>query len=238
MRSAHPVMVFDTGPIITLTLNNLSWMIPVLKRIYGGEFLIPAAVKKELVDKPLCTKKYKLEALQIIPFLNDGTLKLVDHSETDALTEELAHDMNRIYYAKSHPVTIVHAGEIDAISCALQRGADALVVDERNTRYLIETPMRLCKRLEHKLHTKVTVDKDVLRKVRARLKGMRTIRTVEIITVAYEMGLVDRYLNPASTHPRQDLLEALLWGVKLNGCAVQVAEIDEIMKLERASKDL
>ena len=52
-------LVFDAGPIITLTMNNLLWLLNPLKNNFKGEFYLSAAVKEELIDRPLQTKKYK-----------------------------------------------------------------------------------------------------------------------------------------------------------------------------------
>ena len=225
-------LVFDTGPIITFALNNLIWVLPKLSEIYHGEFYIPAAVRRELIDQPLSTHKYKLEALQLMPLLNEGILKVIPRSKTAKRKKELIKEINHIYYARNHPIEIVHEGEVDAIACALEFESDGLVVDERNTRYLIETPNQLRRRLERKLHTKVTVDKAVLKDVRARLKPLRTIRTLELVTVGYELGIFDHYIDRSLPHPRRQLLEGLLWGVKLHGCSTTRDEIDEIMALE------
>ena len=54
-------LVFDAGPIITLTMNNLLWLLEQLKSQFNGEFFICPAVRRELVDKPLQTKKYKFQ---------------------------------------------------------------------------------------------------------------------------------------------------------------------------------
>ena len=52
-------LVFDAGPIISLTMNNLLWLLDPLKVNFKGEFYIPMAVKGELVDRPLTTKKFR-----------------------------------------------------------------------------------------------------------------------------------------------------------------------------------
>ena len=49
-------IIFDTGPIISLTMNNLIWTLKHLKRQFKGDFLITPAVKKELIEKPFRTK--------------------------------------------------------------------------------------------------------------------------------------------------------------------------------------
>ena len=49
--------------------------------------------------------------------------------------------------------------------------------------------------------------------------------------IAYEAGILDVYL-PNIPKPKFNLLESVLWGVKLNGCAVSEREIKDILRLE------
>ncbi len=60
---------------------------------------------------------------------------------------------------------------------------------------------------------------------------MKLIRSVELVSVAYELGLLDKYLVNVP-NPKKTLLEAVLWGVKLNGCSVSEREIEEIVRIE------
>ncbi len=57
------------------------------------------------------------------------------------------------------------------------------------------------------------------------------IRSVELVSVAYELGLLNKYLVDVP-NPKKTLLEAVLWGVKLNGCSVSEREIAEIVRVE------
>ena len=45
-----------------------------LKKRYDGEFYITPAVKKELIDRPLKGKLFKLEALQLMSFISKGII--------------------------------------------------------------------------------------------------------------------------------------------------------------------
>ena len=68
-------IVFDTGPIISLTMNNLLWILEPLKSISNANFYITNPVKKELVDNPLNkTKRFKFEALQVLHYIENGIL--------------------------------------------------------------------------------------------------------------------------------------------------------------------
>ena len=74
-------LVFDTGTVISLVMNNLLWTLKHLKKQYKGDFLMTTSVKKELIDRPMKSKKFKLEALVIQDYLFEGVFKLVDNKE-------------------------------------------------------------------------------------------------------------------------------------------------------------
>jgi len=48
------------------------------------------------------------------------------------------------------------------------------------------------------------------------------------VIVAHDKGMLDPYLAEGGAH--QQLLEAVLWAVKLNGCAVSEEEIRVVMR--------
>ena len=106
-----------------------------------------------------------------------------------------------------------------------------MVVDEKTTRLLIENPKKLHIIIDHNLHSKVEINRDNLREFSKITKNVKIIRSVELAAVAYEKSLLDKYI-PNLDNSRRILLESVLWGVKLNGCAVSRDEIDQIVRIE------
>ena len=233
-------IIFDAGPLISLTTNNLLWLMEELKKQYGGNFLITKAVKEEIIDKPLHTKKYKFESLQIVPLLVHGVLTLGTARGVKKKTITLATLGNSIYSAKGKNIKIIHDGELESLALYHLVDAQALVMDERVTRMLIEEPLQLGRRLQKRLHTRVDVDRNKLHRFQEEVGNIQIIRSVELVTVAYEKGLLDRYMASANEkyvrNIKRTLIEAVLWGVKLNGCAVSEEEINEIVNLEKAKR--
>jgi len=230
-------IVFDTGPIISLTLNNLLWLIESLHEKFNGEFYITPAVFYELIERPLSTKKYKFEALQILPLITKDILKKIDNETISNKADELLDIANNTFKARGNWINIVHKGEMEAIACALTVNSDTIVIDERTTRVLIESPHLLEKQLERKLHTNVEVNHDNLNLLKEELKNLKVIRSFELVTIAFELGLLNMFTSKEEDKIvpdiRKAVLEGVLWGVKLNGCSVKHEEIYEVIDMEK-----
>lgn len=223
-------LVFDAGPVISLATNNLLWLLEKLKKKFDGEFYISKSAKEEVVEHPLATKKFKFEALQILKIIDDNVLNVVDNKNIDEKKNTLFNLANSIFYAYNNNIHLVHRAEMAGISLCIERNADAFVVDERTSRLLIEDYKSLKELLEKKLHTKIMINKESLLDFQKIVKGIKMIRSVELVTAAYELGLLNDFILNVKD-PKTTLLEGVLWGVKLNGCAVSRNEINEIISL-------
>lgn len=226
-------IVFDSSTIISLATNDLLWTLPVFRKKIEGKFYITKSVKSELVDKPIHSKQWKLEAFMILNLL---TKKVIDYYEDNLndQTNKLLFLANNIFKARDNYITLVHLGEIEALALAIKLNA-VYAVDERTTRMLIENPKNLHKLLESKLHTEIQVDNKNLKDFQKEAKNIKIIRSADLMTVAFENGLLDEYTAETPLYKdglKNNLLDGLLWGLKLRGCSISRKEIDEIMKIE------
>lgn len=227
-------IVFDAGPIISLTTNNLLWILELLKQRYGGAFIITDKVRFELIERPLTTKKFKFEALQVMQLKNAGVIDIVGSAELSSRTETLLNLANTIFKAKGNFIKLLHAGEVESLAAAIGLGSELLVVDERTTRLLIEDPVRLQRILSRKLNTDISVNKISLKAFQEKTRDVKIIRSAELITVAFKMGLLDKFLISEASmgKAKEQLLDSILWGVKLHGCSVSEKEIKQIVRQE------
>lgn len=225
-------IVFDAGPVISLATNGLLWLLENLKERYSGEFLIPKEVEFELVQKPIETKRFKLEALQVNREINKKVLTVVDEDKIHMIKKELLMLANTCFYVRNTPLKLVQEGEMAAIAVALIYNSDAIVIDERTTRGLIEDPDKLVARMSERLHTKITVNKENLEQLRKRIGHLKVIRSIEMAMVGYELGWFDKYLTK-DKNARKILLEAILWGIKIRGASISQDEIDRIVRMEK-----
>ena len=225
------LLIFDAGPVISLATNNLLWILEPLKKKFNGKFCITEPVRRELVDRPLETKKFKFEAIQVEKLIENGILEVVDNNFIREKTPRLLNTANEIFKAYNNYIKIVHFAEISVIAAAADSNSDAIAIDEKTTRFLIENPKIIAYILRKTLHTPISINESNLKEFRNNVSSIRTIRSVELVTVAYELGILDSYITKIPD-ARKNLLEGVLWGVKLNGCAVSKDEIEQIVNLE------
>ncbi len=223
-------LIFDSSTIISLALNNLLWILKPLKEQYKGEFYITQEIKEEIIDVPIRSKKFKLEALQIQEILEQGIFKIYPEHLLEK-EESIKQISNQIFFVKNNYMTIIDRGELSALVLAKEINAEAIVIDERTTRLMIENPQLLANIFKNKLHTKIKVNEENLKKFTKDFSNIKVIRSVELCTIAYELGILNKYLSSKTTN-RKDILEAVIWGMRFKGCAISDEELNEILKQE------
>tara|TARA_Y100000310_G_C20617616_1_gene781495 strand:- start:738 stop:1526 length:789 start_codon:yes stop_codon:yes gene_type:complete len=217
---------FDTGPIITLVMARLDWVLPLLKEKYGGKFYITPAVRKELVERPMKIKRFEFEALQVLKLIKDGVLEVYSNVPIEKINK-LKIFANGAFKIGNKTMDVVQEGELEAITVALELGAEAVVIDERTLRLLIEENTAMEKLLEMRFKRKITVNNAKIKQFSQQFKNLKIIRSIELVSVAYKLGLLDAYI-PKQKDGRKMLVDAVLWATKYGGCAVTNHEIEEL----------
>ncbi len=220
MSQINKALIFDASSIITLALNNLLYILEPLKRKFGGTFFITEDVKYEVIDKPIQEKRFMLEALFIKKLHENGTLELYKGSRLKE-TSRLGNIANSTFISGRDPIRIMHSGETSCLALynELKIEKKAVVVDERTTRVLCEAPNNLRKILELKLHRKIhSVEKNY-----NFFRNINLIRSSELALLAYKSGFIDL---PGK---KQDIIRAILYAAKFNGCAISNQEIESLV---------
>ena len=220
-------LIFDAGPIISLTMNGMLPIIEKLKGVFDGEFILTPYVRNEVVDRPMKIKKFKLEAIQVNDMIERGIFKLsteiIPNQKLDIEIKQILKTTNGVLRTTQtgEKIKIIHEGEASCLAFSNLCGADnVIVIDERTTRMLTEAPQDLEKMMEKKLHTSLDAELSLLSK----LKKFKFIRSAELLFIAYKKNLI-------SIKKSKDLLDALLYGVKFKGAAISSTEIEEMKKL-------
>lgn len=225
-------IIFDSGTIINFAINGLLTEFRELKKIFNGKFLITEEVKSEIIDKPLTIKRFMLEALQIKSLLDDKIIELpssvgVDKELISKMTNDIRNLANNTFYSEGNAIQIVASGESSCIALSQilsnNKIKNVISVDERTIRILFEKPENIESILEKKIHKGIYSKQENFKK----FKGYTFIRSSELIYVAYKKGIVK-----LKNHNTQ-ILDALLWALKFNGCSISEEEIAEIEKLNK-----
>ncbi len=227
-QAMKKAIIFDSGTLISFSMNGLTDLLKDLRGIFKGKFLITSEVKKEVIDTPLRIKNYELEALKIKQLLDSGVLELpsslgVNDSEISKKTEEILSVSNNFFIGGGRDIHLLDIGECSALALSrilTEKGIkNVLAIDERTTRMIVERHENLREFLEKKLHVRIKVNHENLKF----FDGFKIIRSAELAYVAYKKGLVKI--------KDKDVLDALLYAMKFKGAAISGEEIEEMERL-------
>lgn len=222
----NKALFFDAGPIITLVMSRLVWILPHLQKHFGGVFYLTPAVHRELIERPLTVRRFQFEALQVKKLIREKVLTLYP-TVSKSKVAELEHLANSAFSIKNKTMDVVQSGEMESIVAAFAEKAQALVIDERTLRFLIENPTDMEKLLEIRFQKNVVPNHERLQRFSRQLQGLPILRSIELVGVAYKLGILDAYIPPEKKG-RETLLNAVLWATKYNGCAVTEHEVEEM----------
>ena len=221
-------IIFDSGALISFSMNGITDLIAKLKEHFNGKFLVTQEIKKEIVDKPIKIKRFELEALKLKSLLDTKVLEMpsslgIKDSEITTSASKYLKVANSTFQGTKRPIHLLDMGECSCLALSRilteKKIKNILVVDERTTRMLVEKPENLRSILEKKIHTQITIKKENLKF----FKGFGIIRSAELVYVAYKKGLTKLKGNL--------VLDALLYAVKFKGSAISGDEIEQIKRL-------
>src|SRR3989344_1473216 len=223
-------LIFDTSTIISLATNNLLNTLVELKKKFKGDFLISDAVRREILDNPLSSKKYKLEAIIISELIQNNIFRVYSKINIEQKTMRVLNLGNNIFSAYGNNIHMLDKAEVETLVLAqLLKGV--YIVDERNMRLMVEDYKKLALLLERKLDTKIKINNQNLKLFKQEISNVNIIKSAELMAVAFEFGLFKEYENKYAS--RKDILDGILWGLRLRGCAISTDEILELLKIEK-----
>ncbi len=214
----------DASSLISLTDSCFVHVIYFLKKKYSGRFIIPPSVEKECVERPLHMKNYALHAIRLKRAIAEGMIDVVEGKQ-EKKAEELMFAANNLFFSGGTPIRLLHRGESDVISLALEIGVDNLLMDERTCRMLVEDPESLRQHVEHELGKPVDINEKNLSLFSRATKRLRFFRSGELALLAYEKGYFSDYKGL-----ERDAVEASLYKLKYSGCAIGFGEIEEYVR--------
>ena len=219
------IAVFDSSSLISISQSCLINLLRGLKGQGNITFAVPKSVFLEVVENPLRIKRFELNAVRLQKAFEQGWLevKALD-SEHSALAEEIGAKANHLLYMDRKPITLIHRAEMESLALLKQLDSNLLVIDERTTRTIIESPKQIKGLIERRKNRSVDLNEKNADALQRMFSSLNIVRSAEFVALAFERKLLEADL-PLS---RQSL-EAALYAVKYAGCAVSSAEIEKFM---------
>jgi hypothetical protein len=223
-------IIFDSGTLISLSMNGLLSELSELKKSFNGKFIITQEVKREVIDKPLTIKRFELEALRIKQMFDEGILERpsslgINEKVLESETDKIQKITNETFSVKNSFVHLIDSGEASCMALSRilidKKIKNVIAVDERTTRLLCEKPQNLKEIMERRLHTKINSKEENYKFFR----GIKIIRSPELIYVAYKKGII-------GLKDGKNVLDALLYALKFRGAAISDEEIREIKNIK------
>ena len=222
------ILIFDSGALITLSMNGLTYLLEKLKKTFHGKFIITEEVKYEVIDRPIKVPRFELEALRIKKLLTSNILELpsslnIDNKTIKSKTRKFMEIANQSVSSKGRWIKIISEGETSCLALSSEltkRNIENIIaIDERTTRILAEKPQNLGKLMSRKLHKEVQISNKALNE----FKQFKFIRSTELVLVAHKKGLLN-IKGPKA-------LEAVLYATKFKGSSVSFDEINILKKM-------
>lgn len=222
------LLIFDSGPLINLSMNGLLETLEKLKASFKGKFIVTLPVQSEVCERPSHIPQFEWGALSIQNLIAKKILETPDvlgitPKELEIKTREVMDCANHSFRADNHWITIVSEAEMSCIACAQlakKKGHEPLlVIDERTARLLCEAPENIEKLMAQKLHRPVQMEK----RCSVEFSNLPCTRSSELVYAAYKKGLIS-VKDPKT-------LEALIYATKFKGAAISWEEINILKKL-------
>ena len=217
-------IVCDSGPLISFSDTCLINVLGFLSK-RGAEFLIPRSVEQEIVSTPLKIRRYAFSAVRLHKAIDDGVLKVVDVD--NLLVDRIMRAANGVFSVRGNALKILHAGEVAALAACKKYNCEALVIDEKTTRLLIEDPALLQEKISDEYHARVAVNSKNLAEFNALTKGVQILRSTDLAAVAAKKG----YFTSFGKHSQQ-AFQTSIYALKQAGCSVSEKEVSDYQAIK------
>ena len=222
-----PTIAVDSSTLISLSQSGLVQVMDHLSGQLDGQFVIPPAVRHEIVVHPLHVKKYALSALRLNRLIEKGALHVADPPGLLSKSMEIQKLANSLIYVRGRPLQLLQEGEVQCLALLCLGSAQAIAVDEKTTRLLVESPSTLLERVATEFDSSVGFNERNLRSWYALLPKTTVMRSAELIAIAARRGFFSEY-GPLEA----EALQAALASVRNAGCSLTENELEEYSSLE------
>lgn len=213
-------IICDASALISMSENCLLCIL----RNLNNELIITPSVEQEIVKDPYRTKRFKLKSIQLNQLIKEGVIKVSTHPKLKDEADLITKKANEMLEMNGKRIRIMHQGEAETIALCKLTNADAILVDERTARHLIEKPEKIRDYMQSRMKRKIKINKKIMDEITREIGNINVIRSAELISYSYEKQIM-------SQCKMENALEAALYAVKFAGCSITEEEIKEYVKM-------
>ncbi|MFH0922848.1 MAG: hypothetical protein V1811_02200 [Candidatus Micrarchaeota archaeon] len=210
----------DSSSLIALAETCNLGVLGFLSKEAGASFLIPPFVKDEIISRPLKAREHAFSALRLRKQLDDGFLRISSSPSIMRDTHEVLNAANTLFRVRGKHLKLLHDGEAQALALFKSAKVDALLVDEKTLRLLIESPKTLAVKIEGEYDETVEIDEKSANKLKKYTRGVFVMRSSELLAVAFKKGFFDSFGSGS-----QDVFQAAVFALRKAGCSLTNNEL-------------
>lgn len=219
-------IICDSSALISLADTCNIGALAFLTQL-GIRFYITPGVKDEIINRPLTIRKYAFSAARLQKNVNDNTLRFVTSTTLHQQTQKILETANHMIRVDKKPLELLQLGEAECIAAFASVSADALLIDEKTTRMLIENPYKFRETIAAEYKQDAALDTQKRGEFEEAAKGITCMRSAELLAYAYRKGFFDEYKENRDT-----AFKASVYSLREAGCSLTSTEILEYEALE------
>lgn len=222
-------IALDSSTLISLSQSCLVGALDFLSSKVKGRFIIPPAVRHEIVVHPMHVRRYSFSALRMGRLLQKNVIQVIEPPGIEQKAKELAHLANNLLFVHGRPIQLIQEGETQCLALLCLNQAGAIAVDEKTTRLLLEAPSVLLERTASEYRSNVVgFNQKNLRAWNALMPRVSVLRSAELIAIAARRGYFREY-----GELEEQAMQSAIASVRNAGCSLTEKELDEYSVLEK-----
>ncbi|MCX6767710.1 MAG: hypothetical protein NTY90_03205 [Candidatus Micrarchaeota archaeon] len=215
-------IVCDSSSLISLADTCNIDALAFLKQKAGAEFVITPGVREEIIGAPMKIKALEYSAIRIRKALEESAIAVADAPNLAAKTSEILGAANRLYLVGGKPLPVLHEGEAQSLALLSIARANALLVDEKTTRLIVEDPAKLKEMIEGEYVEKLALDLEAHKKFLALIPPTAIMRSAEVLALAAHRG----YFKTFGKH-EEEAFHASVYALRAAGCSLAQDELEQ-----------
>ena len=214
----------DSSSLISLSETCNLGVLRFLKQNFDADFVIPQAVEREIIERPSKVGKFSYSAARIKHLISENTLRVAWTKSLSSEAQKILSQANNLFFEKK-PLTIVQEGEAECLALMKPLRAQALLIDEKTTRLLLEDPKKLFTLMRGE-QAQVKADEKALSAFQ-KTYSCAMMRSTELLAFGAQNGFFNDYAPDEN-----EVFHSSIYALRYAGCSISQKEIDDYQKIK------